>query len=113
MESAVTPSTSAHWLNAVAADVKNYSVLLESKKSRDAEAYLWVQEAKSHLLRDGIASCIARNSDSLALPIATALVATPDVASLMQELAQSGFLTDISVSDEPTEPSLLLITPAR
>lgn len=99
------------WGQRVARNEENYRVLSESIARREAEAEKWVAQVQLRDLADGIAACIGRASDSLALPVPTELVTTSALRSYQSALAAQGLLSDIAVDAEGQGLSLLLLTP--
>lgn len=77
----------------------------------EAEAAQWIEKARQTELAQGIASCVARGSDSLALPIPSQIVASAPLRAFMESLKAEGLLVDIAVNGESAQESLLLVSP--
>ncbi len=99
------------WRAQVARDEKNYHTLRSGITERELLAAAWVAQAQLHDLEAGIASCVSRNSDSLALPVPTPLVATDTLRNFMTGLGSQSIMADIAIDADGPGTSLLLLTP--
>ncbi|MGO7367087.1 hypothetical protein [Rhizobium leguminosarum] len=100
------------WRQQVTADMANLSILEESLARREAQAEAWVREAQLRNLLDGINSCIARNSDSLALPVPSELVTTRALRNFMVSLSDQDLTVDVAIDADGDGESLLMIAPS-
>ena len=99
------------WRAQVARDEKNYQTLRNGITEREQLAAAWVTQVQLHDLAEGIASCVNRNSDSLALPLPTPLIATDALRSFMTGLGAQFIMSDVAIDAEGPGTSLLLLTP--
>ncbi len=99
------------WRKQVLRDEDNFKVLRDGITQNELDATAWVAEAQETGLPVGIASCVARKSDSLALPIPTKLVATDALRSFITQLGGEGIMADIAVEGDASGTSLLLLSP--
>lgn len=99
------------WKRQVPANEGNRRVLEDGIARREQTAVQWIEHVRQTELAQGIASCVSRGSDSLALPFPTEIVASAPLRSFMDSLTAEGLLVDVVVNGESAQESLLLVAP--
>lgn len=99
------------WKRQVSVNGENRQVLEAGIAQRELAAAQWVEQAQKTKLPQGIASCITRGSDSLALPLPTDIIATAPFRTFLDFLRSEGLLLDVAINGEGSPDSLLLISP--
>lgn len=99
------------WRQRVPFNQENYRVLESGIARREQAAAVWVKQAQLRDLESGIASCISRGSDSLALAFPTDIAVTATLRQFMDHLVGQGFLVDVAFTEDVPGSSLLLIAP--
>lgn len=108
---AIMATLGENWKRQVPVNEDNRLILKDGIARRDETAAQWIEHVRQTALAQGIASCVSRGSDSLALPFPTEIVASAPLRSFMDTLQAEGLLVDVVVNGQGTQESLLLVTP--
>lgn len=111
MKDAILATLGEDWKRKVSINEDNRRVLEEGIARREQVATQWIEHVRKIALAQGIASCVSRGSDSLALPFPTEIVASAPLCSFMDALKAENLLVDVVVNGQSAQESLLLVTP--
>ncbi len=111
MKDAIMATLGEDWKRQVPLNDSNRRELEDGIARREHAAAQWIEGVQQGLLAKGIASCVSRGSDSLALPFPTEIVASAPLRSFMDTLQAEGLLVDVAVNGQGAQESLLLVTP--
>lgn len=100
------------WRQQVPAHQNDEAAFQKTITEREQLAADWIERVTSHDLEAGIASCISRSSDSLAIPMPKTIVVTKAFRNFMATLPQQDLLVDVALDGDEEGQTYLLVSPA-
>lgn len=100
------------WRQQVPAHQNDEAAIQQTITQREQLATEWIDRVTSHDLQTGIASCISRSSDSLAIPMPKTIVVTEAFRNFMSTLPQQDLLADVALDGDEEGQTYLLVSPA-
>jgi hypothetical protein len=101
-----------NWRQQVAAQQNDLAAVQQSITEREQLAADWIEKVTTRDLEAGIASCISRSSDSLAIPMPKTIVLTKAFTSFMASLPAKDLLADVALDGDAEGQTYLLVSPS-
>lgn len=101
-----------NWRQQVRTQQGDLAAFQQNMAEREKLAAEWIEKVSTHELEAGIASCISRASDSLALPMPKTIVITKAFRSFMASLPEQDLLVDVALEGDEEGQTYLLVSPS-
>lgn len=101
-----------NWRQQVPAHQNDEASFQQTITEREKFAEEWIERITGHDLEAGIASCISRSSDSLAIPMPKTIVVTKAFRNFMDSIPQQDLHVDVALDGDEHGQTFLLVSPA-
>lgn len=101
-----------NWRQQVVTRQNDLAAFQQNMAEREQLAADWIEKVNTHELEAGIASCISRASDSLAIPMPKTIVVTKAFRSFMATMPEQDLLVDVALEGDEEGQTYLLISPS-
>ncbi|MBB3967170.1 hypothetical protein [Rhizobium metallidurans] len=101
-----------NWRQLVSTQKNDLAAARQNIIEREQLAADWIERVTSHDLEAGIASCISRASDSLAIPMPKTIVITKAFRSFMEAMPAKDLLVDVALDGDDEGNTYLLVSPS-